>query len=123
MDMWDEINQLCVSNGCKLSVYADDISLSGKTVSSAVVWDIKQVIRRHGHSHSQKKEQSKHRKPTEITGVIVGKGGLLPPNRSHQKLINVKRILRNTTQPQDVERLEARIQGYESQQHQILTEK
>ena len=123
MDMWDEINLLCVSSDCKLSVYADDITLSGENVPSAVVWDIKQVIHRHGHSHSQKKEQSKHRKPAEITGVIVGERGLLPPNRSHKKLINAKRDLREATLTQDMEHLEAKIKGCESQQHQILNVK
>lgn len=122
IDMWDEINQLCITSGCKLSVYADDITLSGDVVPSSLVWDVKKAIHHHGHHHSQKKEQSKHKKPAEITGVIVDELSLLPPNRSHHKLIKAKRDLRKTTTEKDKEHLEAKIRGYKSQQRQICNE-
>lgn len=122
VDMWNEIHQLCISSKCKLSVYADDITISGDIVPNSVIWNVKRVIHRHGHKHNREKERSKHLKTAEITGVIVGDSGLLPPNRSHQKLCSAKRDLRSATLAPDIEHLEARIRGCESQQRQILSE-
>ncbi len=118
-EMWDAIHGLAVSTNCRLSVYADDITLSGDRVSGDLIWEVKRTIHRHGHTHCKKKERTKYREPVEVTGVIVKERTLLPPNRSHRNLTEAKRDLQQAKQPSDISRLTARIKGHESQRNQI----
>ena len=71
VDMWEEIERLVSESGCKLSVYADDLTISGEIVPESLIWDIKKTLFRHGFRHKPSKERSKIKKPAEITGVIL----------------------------------------------------
>ena len=42
--MWDEVKSLADKYGCKLSIYADDITVSGKMVPKKLIWDIKKRV-------------------------------------------------------------------------------
>ena len=52
VDMWEEISRIVDHVGCTLSVYADDLTISGETVPEATIWEIKKVLRRHGHRYN-----------------------------------------------------------------------
>ncbi|WP_132599542.1 hypothetical protein [Rhodovulum adriaticum] len=39
--IWLGIEKLVKAKGCKLSLYADDITISGDIVPKALIWDIK----------------------------------------------------------------------------------
>lgn len=43
-DVWEGISSICVSNGLKLSIYADDVTVSGHYVSERLFWEIKKII-------------------------------------------------------------------------------
>ena len=90
-DMWHEMHQLALGRGCKLSVYADDITISGDLIPGQLIWKIKQAIHGRGLKYSINKERSLLDRPADITGVIVSGQALLLPNRQHQKLAQLKR--------------------------------
>lgn len=84
IDVWEKVAALASQNGCGLSIYIDDVTVSGERVPTTLLWDIKQVI--HGSGLRYHKEKRAVDRPCEVTGVIIREGRLLPPNRQHRKL-------------------------------------
>lgn len=118
-DMWDEIYAIVSGAGCKLSIYADDITISGDVIYERDVWSIKKVLHRAGHRYSQKKERSIIGKPADITGVIVSGDDLLLPNRQHRQLAAVRRQRQAVSGHQDRQKLDRKIRGRVAQAEQI----
>lgn len=82
-DMWAEIEAFCRECSYTLTVYIDDVTVSGQRVSTADLWQIKRMISRFGLKYH--KEKSFIDRPAEVTGVILKGGYLLAPNRQHHK--------------------------------------
>jgi hypothetical protein len=97
LQMWTEIQELVEGAGCKLSVYADDLTISGDVVPEAMVWKVKQTLHRHGHKHSREKERSRRGRPVEITGVILCADKVSAPNRQHHRIHQIREELRSAT--------------------------
>lgn len=121
IDMWENINEIVNEAGCTLSVYADDLTISGRMVPEAAIWKIKQELQKHGHRYNAAKERSRHRKPAEITGVILRPDGLRPPNRSRKKLHEVRQEWKETSAEAERAALEVRIRGRKAQLNQVMT--
>ena len=122
VDMWDEISRIVEAAGCTLSVYADDLTISGRIVPEATIWEIKKALCRHGHRYQVDKERSKcGRFAAEITGVILKPDGLHIPNRSHKKLHEIQRELKRTKSDEHRATLKAQVHGREAQMRQILS--
>ena len=119
IDMWEEIEQIVKKGRCTLTVYADDLTISGKTVPEAAIWEIKKTLIRHGHHYSVNKERSKHLKPAEVTGVILSVYGLRAPNRQHQKLHDLRRHLDSAISYEEIIHLKAQLVGRVAQMNQI----
>ena len=122
IDMWEEIAGIVDRADCTLSVYADDLTISGSTVPEASIWEIKTALRKHGHRYNAGKERSKRFKPAEITGVILRPDeGLHVPNRQHKALYDLRRHLTRKGSSRDIARLNAQLCGRESQMKQITS--
>ena len=119
VDMWEEISSIVETAGCQLSVYADDITVSGSAVPEAVIWELKKLLHKYGHNYQRSKERSRHRRPVEITGVIVRPDGLHAPNRSHKKLRDDRRELKDMRSGEHKEKVKARVCGRQAQIGQI----
>lgn len=96
VDMWEEIDVLVSNAGCRLSVYADDLTISGRTVPEAMIWEIKKTLHRHGHRYALHKERARRDRAAEITGVILTRDGVTAPNRQRQKIHSVRENLKVT---------------------------
>lgn len=120
IEMWEEIHAIVSSSGCRLSIYADDITISGEMVYERDIWKVKQALHRHGHRYSQRKERSLVMKAADITGVIVSGSELLLPNRQHKKLAEVRRQRQITKPGKLQESLDRKIRGQVAQANQIL---
>ena len=88
--MWERISEIVKEADCTLSVYADDLTISGTMVPEAAIWEVKRELQGHGHRYNAAKERSRREKPAEITGVILRPDGLHPPNRSRKRLREVR---------------------------------
>jgi len=120
IDMWEDIECLVNREGCALSVYADDLTISGEKVPEKMIWEIKKILKKHGHRYHAGKERKKWHKPVEVTGVIVrGDGLLLVPNRQHQAIAGIRKKLRNRCRVEERATLQAQLLGRESQMKQI----
>lgn len=123
LEMWEEIDAIVSSSGCRLSIYADDITISGETVYECSIWNVKQALHRHGHRYSRHKERSIVSKPADITGVIVSGEELLLPNRQYKKMKEVRRQ-RGAAPPGKLrESLDRKMRGQLAQANQILRHK
>ncbi|MBO6603673.1 MAG: RNA-directed DNA polymerase [Roseicyclus sp.] len=119
IDMWEEIDAAVVAAECTLSVYADDLTISGAIVPEALIWKLKRTLHRHGHRYVSHKERSRRDRPTEVTGVILTREGVTAPNRQRQKIHLVRDGLRTTKSADQTERLEAQLRGRLAQLNQI----
>ena len=119
VDMWEEIEKIVDDEKCRLSVYADDLTISGKVVPEKIIWRIKQTLHRHGHRYNLSKERSRFNQPSEVTGVILTREKLLAPNRQNQKIYNLRRELAATRSQEKRDKLQAQLKGREAQIRQV----
>ncbi len=119
MNMWNDISALVLGEGLKLSVYADDITISGPLVRKAVIWKIKQAIHKNGLRVKREKELSLIHSPADITGVIVANNETRLPNRQLKRLLELRKE-RQVTKDKDLKKiLDAKIFGREVQRRQV----
>lgn len=120
VDMWERINEFVKEANCILSVYADDLTISGTMVPEAAIWKVKRELLRHGHRYNAAKERSRHKRPAEITGVILHPDGLHPPNRSRKRLREVRQQWKKARSGTERTALEVRVRGREAQLNQVM---
>lgn len=84
LDMWSEISAICRREGLTLTVYIDDVTVSGAAVRDRVLWAIKQVIARAGLRYH--KEKAYFDRAAEVTGVFVERGKISVPHKQFKKL-------------------------------------
>lgn len=114
--MWQNIAQIASDAGCKLSVYVDDVTLSGERVTDRVLWDVKRQI----HSRKLKyHKENRYFEVGEITGAIVKQGRLLVPHRQHRKAFIVRKQVAEATEQSELLRLAAVLRGLKQQRKQI----
>ena len=87
-DVWEAVAEITRQHGYTLTVYVDDVTLSGLHICSAVLWQIKHAIHRSGLRYH--KEKTFIDRPAEITGVIVDGDRLVAPRRQFLKIHTVK---------------------------------
>lgn len=113
--MWAEIAKKVANAGCYLTVYVDDITISGDHVPERLIWDVKRILRKHGHRHSKRKEQRRHNRSAEITGLVVHRGKTSVPYRHHLKLKRAREAYLKLTDETDRSRELSRIKSLEAQ--------
>ncbi|WP_082813626.1 reverse transcriptase family protein [Bradyrhizobium sp. DOA1] len=114
--IWERVASIARDHGVTLTVYVDDVTLSGKRVPRKIVWEIEKVI--HSSGLRYHKEKSYFDRPAEITGVIVNRERLLAPQRQHKKLHLVKVSLARTCGKEKTAAL-TKIGGLQGQMKQI----
>jgi retron-type reverse transcriptase len=92
IDIWEEINAVAAKNGCKVTIYIDDITISGSNVSDDLVWQIKKLIDKAGLEYH--KEKTFRSNWGEVTGLIVKNGQVKIPNRTLKEMHLLRRAIR-----------------------------
>ena len=116
-DMWHAIARIAREAGCKVSVYMDDVTVSGSSVAEHVMWAIRQQV--HSRQLVYHKERHFHAGVGEVTGVIVRDGTIRLPNRQRKKLYDLKTALLKTEDAAMAPTLIRSINGLSSQQKQV----
>ncbi len=93
--MWAEVAKVVETAGCKLTVYVDDVTVSGEDVPESLVWRIKEILHNHGHKHHPKKERRRRDRPAEVTGIIIKDGKGRVPHRHYRKMLAARLEARN----------------------------
>lgn len=116
-DVWCALADVGKRHGFTLTVYVDDVTVSGDHVPEHIVWDMKRIIYAAGLRYH--KEKRFVDVPADITGVILRDGRLLLPNRQHQKRHVAKSSLIDAADTPQVEATLNRLRGLEAQRRQI----
>jgi retron-type reverse transcriptase len=120
LDMWESIEEIVKQNNCNLTVYIDDVTISGDHVSDQLIWQIKSQFCIHGLSSSKKKERSYFNKSScEVTGIIIKQGELKVPNRQHLKIYQARQKINLEIEPEERKKLTQKLIGLESQIKQV----
>lgn len=83
-DIWCEAAALARAHNCLITIYIDDVTISGEHVPMSLVWRIKEIMHRGGLRYHKEKRAVDRR--AEVTGVVIREGTLLIPNRQRVKL-------------------------------------
>ncbi len=119
-DMWNQINEIAVQGGCRLTLYADDITISSDTnINGSDVWAIKRKLENYGFAYKIEKERHIRDKAVPITGCILRGDELLLPNRQHKALAKVRSEMRDPNSPNRT-KVRNQLRGRETQAKQIL---
>lgn len=116
-DVWEKIAAHCKLQGYRLTVYIDDVTISGASLDAGVIWNIKRAI--HGAGLRYHKEKRFIGRPAEITGVIVQGDKLLPPNRQLKKVNETRQALHKINPAALEKKLQERMNGLRGQMAQI----
>lgn len=119
IDMWEAINRIAIQANCNLTVYVDDIIISGSNVPEKVIWSIKQEIRKYGLDYHKEKYYSPKHIP-EVTGVMIKNGVMIPPNRHYKKMKELRRQISLEKNPETKLKLTKKLQGSQAQVNQVL---
>lgn len=93
--MFDELSKYAESHGLTMTCYVDDITMSGYGACHSMLYDLHQIISRHGlKSHKMKFLPGQSSKV--ITGVCNSPSGEKVPNKLLLKISNGFRELRTT---------------------------
>ncbi len=113
-DTWCEAAALARAHQCKITIWIDDVTLSGDRVPIGLVWQIKKIMHRGGLRYHKEKRAVERR--VEVTGVVIRAGELLVPNRQKVKLRDAKKQAH--AQPTDIKVL-GKVAGLRGQLRQI----
>lgn len=83
--MFDDIYAICRSHRLKMSVWVDDLTISGAFVPGELVEQIRSVIRKRGFQTHKIKFRSSSR-PVIVTGVPIEKRRVTAPRSLHQRV-------------------------------------
>lgn len=123
IDMWESIDELTRKANCNLTVYIDDVTISGEHIPGELIWQIKKQFHRYGLKSNKDKEKYYVSKSSyEITGIIVTREGTLKlPNRQHLKAYQIRQALHSETESGKRKKLIQILQGLEAQAQHIKT--
>lgn len=83
MKMWADIEEICLAHGCKISVYMDDLTVSGDSVPWSLRLAVKKALKRHGFVGH--KEETFKAVPARITGGVAAVDQLDLPNSFYRR--------------------------------------
>ncbi len=116
-DMWHEIAELARAQGCKITVYMDDLTVSGPAVPEWLMWKIRQKI------HSRGLLYHKERRFTggfaEVTGVVLRDGRTVLPNRQRKRAHEIATQIRALSDGEERQGLQRRLTGLRAQRRQV----
>ena len=116
-ELWESIHALASSIRCAMSIYIDDLTVSGPRVSGDIWWAVKKAIHTSGHRYHKEKRFTGG--VACVTGVIVKNGKLFVPNRSHLKRRELREKLAQTIDHESKQQFEQVMRGLQAQARQI----
>ena len=95
--IFDAIDRLVKNEKCVMTLYVDDITISGEKASKRLLWRVNEIIRRNGLKVKNKKSISfAPVSPKPVTGVIITGDKLRIPNKLHKNIWETRYKLSKT---------------------------
>ena len=83
--MFDAIASQCAKRGLRISLWVDDVVISGNFVPGVLVSEIRQIVRSNG-LRTHKLEYRTGNRPVTITGLLVHRGRVDAPLSLHRRI-------------------------------------
>jgi RNA-directed DNA polymerase len=106
----DELHRRMEAQGIKLTVYVDDLTMSGEQLNLSHLCPVKKSFRAVGLSCHKTRVFPRH-SPKLITGAIVTEQGLLLPNRRHRSIGEGIRRLSEASSHEELQTISRKILG------------
>lgn len=91
--MFDEVYELCRTHDLTMTLWVDDLTISGEAIPGSVVAGIRAIVARHGfESHKVVRKASS--RPVDITGVLVDRAEIRPINSVNLRVRDLEREVR-----------------------------
>jgi retron-type reverse transcriptase len=119
MEMWEEVYEVATSIGYLMTVYIDDITISGECISRTLLWAVKKKIYSYGLKYHKTKNYCSQ--PFEVTGVVISGKKTVAPNRHHKKIHTLKSKLYQECDMENKEVIKRKLQGCEAYLHHVTT--
>jgi hypothetical protein len=116
-DMWLAVARIAKEAGCILTVYIDDITVSGASVPERLAWEIRKQIFSRGLRYH--KERYYVGGTAEVTGTILRGGKMHVPNRQLKKAFDARMDLAVAVDSEQALKLTARLRGLGDQRRQV----
>ncbi len=118
--MFDEVNDRAVTSGCLMTLFVDDIAISGTRANKQLLTQIRHVVRDHGHQTKDKKSLTFAATTVKtVTGVVVTAAEVKLPNRRHLAIRTARQQLADAP-ANDVLQLKKQLAGRILEARQIL---
>lgn len=118
--LFDDIHKLAQSHGCTLTVYVDDITVSGPKANRRLLAEVHRLIVRHGLRFKAAKSKTfAPESPKTVTGTVIADCDLRLPNERHRRLHEVRKALRAAAGDQRTV-LQRQVKGREQEAAQVL---
>lgn len=92
--MFDELDKTVSAHECFMSVYVDDITISGNNASKLLLGKVREIVHKHGLLTKEEKSKTyaaADAKP--VTGAVIAAGELRLPNERHKRIHEVRKEL------------------------------
>ena len=118
--MFDDIYKKALDTGNRMTLYVDDITLSGQNATKRLISDVRQIVFDHGlrTKHSKTKTFASHSTKI-VTGVVVSGDNLLLPNVRHKKIWETRKAIQ-TASAEDRDLLLNSLRGRLRESRQLL---
>ncbi|MGE4060881.1 MAG: reverse transcriptase family protein [Sphingomonadales bacterium] len=107
-EIFDEIGRLCQRKGLKLTLWVDNITISGRFVPGTLIQAIREVIRDKGLKSHELSYWMGNR-AVSITGIQVTRSGLHVPRSVHDKIRNLYEQLSKTADAIEAENIATKL--------------
>jgi hypothetical protein len=95
--MFDAVSDIAESTDSCMTVYVDDITLSGTHVTKRLLSKVRQVVRRNGLKTKEEKTKTfPADAPKTVTGAIIVGNEVYLPNARHKKIWEARCAIRAT---------------------------
>ena len=92
---FDAIEEKAKLVGSRMSLYVDDITLSGRSATKGLLAEVRQIVRRQGlRTKNSKTKTFAASAPKMVTGAIVVGREVRLPNARHKKIFEVRKAIR-----------------------------
>lgn len=119
--MFDEISDKAQAIESKLTVYVDDITLSGHLVTKKVISEVRHIVRVHGLQTKESKTKTYASGAAKmVTGAVLVGNEMRLPNSRHKKIWEAHRAMQ-LAKPEDREKFARSLKGRLQEAKQIIS--
>lgn len=119
--MFDKISDKAKAIESKLTLYVDDITLSGNSVTKKIISEVRHIIRTHGLRTKESKTKTYAAASAKVvTGTVLMGNEIRLPNSRHKKIWQTHRAMQ-LAQPKDREKFARSLKGRLQEAKQIIS--